>query len=171
MNSEQKVVKDFFDKFGNYNTTTIAMSGMLIVICFVFQFFVAIAGFDTMIRTTILYNEDYSVTFGAALFVGPIMGFLRILPYQTFNMNQKSKAVSEILKYHPIDKKAIRNMKIEKLAKFMFKVTIVSMVIQVLRCIFKGYEISWFNLLYIFVLSFVWPLVVNVIPIWLENKE
>jgi len=169
MKAEKKVIKDFFYEFGNYNTVTIALSWILLGICFIFQFFVAIAGYETMIRATIRYDADFSTTFANALFVGPIMGYLRNLPYQTFSMNQKSTAIREILKYHPIDKKVIREVKIEKLVMFMFKVTVVSMVIQLLKCWVKGYEVSWFDLLCIFVFSFVWPVLVNAVAIYIEK--
>lgn len=169
MKSEKEIVKDFFYHFGNHNTTTIALSWILLAICFVFQFFTALGGFETMIRSTILYDADFSSAFVVALFVGPIMGYLRILPFQTFNMNQKTTAIREILKYHPIDKKIIRKVKIEKLIKFMFKVVIVSMVICIFRCWVKGYGVSWFDLLCIFVLSFIWPVLVNAVAIYVER--
>lgn len=169
MNSEQLKIKNFFDKFILQNSAIVGMSWILIAVCFIFQFIDSLFGFDTMIRTAILYHEDWSVTFITATLVGPILGYLRLLPYQTFNMNQKSTAVKEILKYHPIDKKMIRNRKVQILVKFMFKVTLASIMIHIFSHMLRGIDTSWFNILYIVVLTFVWSVAVNMIAIYLEK--
>lgn len=169
MNSEQIKVKNFFDKFMLHNSEIVGMSWILIAICFIFQFLIVLSGLDVMIRTTILLNEDYSTTFAIMAFVGPILGYLRLLPYQTFNMNRKSTAVKEILKYHPIDKKMVRNRKVQILVKFMLKVTLASIVIHIFSYILRGHDTSWFNILCIVVHTLVWSVVVNIIPIYLEK--
>jgi len=166
---EKKVVKDFFAKLGEYNTFIIGYSWSVLAICFIFQFFTALGGFETMIRASVLYGADFVIAFVVGPLVGPIMGYVRILPFQTFSMNQKFVSISEILKYHPIDKNVIRKVKLEKIIKFMQKVTIASIAIYLFRCWVKGYGVSWFDLLCIFVLSFVWPVLVNAVVLYIEK--
>ena len=169
MMKEKKVVKEFFVRFGEYNTIIIGLSWLMIAGCFIFQFFTALGGFETMIRASALYGADFAVAFIVGPIVGPVMGYVRILPFQTFLMNQKYVSISEILKYHPIDRNVIRKLKLEKIVKFMLKVTIVSLAIYLLRCWVKGYGISWFDIVCIVVLSFVWPILVNAVALYMEK--
>ena len=166
---EKKVIKEFFAQFGEYNTFIIGLSWSAIAIFLAFQFFTALGGFETMIRAMILYDADFSASFVLGLFVGPTMGYFRIMPFQTFLMNQKYVSIREVLKYHPIDKNVIRKVKLEKIVKFMQKITSASLAIYLLSCWIKGCGVSWFDLLCIFVLSFVWPVLVNAVAIYMEK--
>lgn len=169
MNQEQQVVNDFFSKFKKYNTEILAMSWILIAICFMVHLVVVLVGYESMVQSTFLFDKENRMTVGLLLFLSPILGFLRMFPYWTFNKNRKNTALNELLKYHPIDRKQICNMMCEKLIKFMLKLLLYNIVILVFMGLLRGEIISWIYLFYVFILTFVWPVIINIIWIYVKK--
>ncbi len=169
MNQEQQVVNDFFSKFKKYNTEILAMSWILIAICFMAHLVVVLVGYEGMMQSTFLFDKENRMTVGLLLFLSPILGFLRMLPYWTFNKNRKSTALNELLKYHPVDRKLICNMMCEKLIKFMLKILVYNMLVLVFLGLLTGEGIIWSNLFLICILTFVWPVIINIIWIKIEK--
>ena len=78
--------------------------------------------------------------------------------YDQYNENQKSRFMTDILKYHPINRKEVWKHKIKKLVTFLAKVTGVGLVLQIVVALIAYQTISWLNFFYIIVYMFIFPM-------------
>lgn len=83
--------------------------------------------------------------------------------------NNKTEAVAEVLLYMPIDRKENRKFLFGKLIAFLKKITIAGLIMQVGVALIAYHSVSIWNILYIFVLTFVAPLVFCGLPIVLRD--
>lgn len=125
-----------------------------------------------MIPFQLLLNkaEGSFVPFWMTL-TGVAIGNLRIHPFEGYTENSKRRKFSEILRYYPIDRKEVKKMKLFYVARIMAKVSVVSLLVQLY---FTHIEdsvqgISWENFVYVFMMSFVVPVVWNAIYIHFEK--
>lgn len=81
----------------------------------------------------------------------------RLSPYNQYNENQKSRFVTDILKYHPISKKAIWKVKTKTMVIFLGKVSAVGLGIQLLASFLSYKSVSLENFVYIIGFLFVIP--------------
>ena len=111
--------------------------------------------------------------FGAMIFlgtvVGPLAGKLRIHPYSVYMQEQKNICMTEFLKYHPIDPKEVKKLRIFYLVRFMGKLLPFCLLAQIPVTILDGYDLNWLNFMYIFFVAFVYPVGLNVLSICLEK--
>lgn len=87
-----------------------------------------------------------------------LMISFRVAPYDQYTENQKSRFMAEILKYHPIDRKAVWKHKTKKLLVFLAKVTGVGLGLQILVSLIAYQSISYLNFVYIIGFMFVYPI-------------
>lgn len=115
-------------------------------------------------------SSDYHLTFWMTI-TGIMIGHLRIQPFESHTENQKTRKFSEILKYYPIDRKEVKKMKLFYVARIMAKVSVASLVVQLWWAYTEAsvHGISWMNFVYVFMLSFVVPVVGNAIYIHFEK--
>lgn len=88
-----------------------------------------------------------------------MMVYVREIPYNQYTENQKSRFMSEILRYHPINKKEILKSKNLKLVSFLGKVTGAGLVLQIVVSLIAYQSISWLNFFYVIVFVFGFPVV------------
>ena len=108
------------------------------------------------------------------LMFGPLAGLLYLRPYTSatemvYTNNAKNVRIIDKLKYLPISLKEIRKMKVIYLLKFYAKIAPFCMVLQILTSLYSYNEITWKNVLYIFVMAFAWPVVANLPMIFAER--
>ena len=162
MGEEQKNVRKFFEKFvGKSVNYTLSMFGVAMCVFFLLLF--------CMFPIQGLLKEDVRALLFLGAVVGPLAGQLRIQPYSMYAIEQKAMQIAEILKYHPIDPKEVKKMRIFYVVRFMGKLLPFCMLAQIPITIFDGHTLSWMNFVYIFLVAFVYPVGVNVISIVLEK--
>lgn len=101
------------------------------------------------------------------MITGALIGYLRIRPFENYSENLKQRKFKAILKYYPIDRKEVQKMKLFYVVRIMAKVSLVSLLVQLYWSYTEG--ISWMNFVYVFVMSFVVPVVANAIYIHFEK--
>lgn len=164
MKVEQPKVRKFFQKFtSNTINNTLSWLG---------------AGLSTGVLVLMsflpvqLIIEDLQGNMSLLLLIvvcGPLAGSLRIMPYQSYGTSPNNRKVSDILKYHPIDRTEIKKMEVYYLARFMAKVAVVCMLVQIPVTFYEYGGLSWANFAYIFVAIFFYPVGINVLSICFEK--
>ncbi len=83
-----------------------------------------------------------------------------MMKYHTVSYgNNKAEAVSDVLLYMPIDRKENRKYLFGILIRFLKKITIAGMIMQVGVALIAYHCVSIWNIIYILVMTFVVPLV------------
>ncbi len=72
--------------------------------------------------------------------------------------NNKAEAVSDVLLYMPIDRKENRKFLFGILVRFLKKITIAGLIMQLGVALIAYHTVSIWNIIYILVLTFVMPL-------------
>ena len=162
MTEEQRKVRKFFEKLvGKSVNYTLSMFGTGMCVFFFLLF--------CMMPLQGLIEEDMYAMLFLGIVVGPLAAQLRIQPYSVYAVDQKSIPMTEFLKYHPIDLKEVKKMRIFYAVRFMGKLLPFCMLAQIPITIGDGYMLSWINFVYIFLVAFVYPVGLNVISIFLEK--
>lgn len=102
-------------------------------------------------------------------FVGPFTAYMRINPFTVYTENQKGRTILDLVKYYPINKREIKKFKIFCMAKFMAKVLPFCMLVQIPATLYDYGKLSIINFIYIFVLAFAWPVILNIVGIAFEK--
>ena len=155
MNSEKIKVEKFFNRLWDKSVSK-AVSWFLIGI---FLFLIMIL---CMMPAQGLFVETEDSPWlmpGVLTMLSFMMVYFREIPYNQYTENQKSRFMSEILRYHPINKKEIQKSKNLKLVSFLGKVTGVGLVLQIVVSLIAYQSISWLNFFYIIVFVFGFPVV------------
>lgn len=164
MNREQSKVKKFFHKFiGNMVNHILSWFGV--------GFCVLLLGVASLLPVQIIF-DDFQESISMLLLIvvcGPLAGSLRIMPYQSYGISPNDRRVSEILKYHPINRTEIKKLECMVLIRFMAKVAAVCMLLQMSVAFYEYGGLSWVNVLYIFIVMFLYPFGVNALSIYLEK--
>ena len=85
--------------------------------------------------------------------------------------NNKSEAVADVLLYMPIDRKENRKFLFGKLVRFLKKITIAVLIMQVGVALIAYHSFSIWNIIYVLVLTFVAPLVLCGATILLRDVQ
>lgn len=83
--------------------------------------------------------------------------------------NNKSEPVADVLLYMPINRKENRKVLFGKLVRFLKKITIAGLIMQVGVALIAYHSVSIWNIIYILVLAFVTPFVFCGLPIVLRD--
>ncbi|MBE5888335.1 MAG: hypothetical protein E7283_05790 [Lachnospiraceae bacterium] len=163
MTEEQKKVRKFYKDFQGWKPDTIGTwigAGFLVVFMLI--------GCAIPVQEMIAQVDGDVELLGwmMVLMFGPLAGFLYLRPYTTYTENlytnnAKTVRIIDKLKYVPIDLSEIRKMKVTYLFKFYAKIAPFCMLLQVLTSLHSYNEVTWKNVLYIFVMAFVWPVLAN----------
>ena len=172
MTEEQKKVRKFYKELLSWQTDAIGAwigTGFLVLLMLIGC---AIPAQEMLSRV----GEDVEeLSWMIVLMFGPLAGFLYLRPYTSitemvYTNDAKNVRIIDKLKYLPISLKEIRKMKVIYLLKFYTKIAPFCMGLQVLTSLYSYHEITWKNVLYIFVMAFVWPVVAN-LPMILSERE
>lgn len=162
MTEEQRKVRQFFEKFvGKSVNYTLSMFGVGMCVFFFLLF--------CMFPIQALLKDDFRAMLFLGAVVGPLAGQLRIQPYSVYAVEQKSIPIMEFLKYHPIDPKEVKKMRMFYMVRFMGKLLPFCMLAQIPITIWDGYTLGWINVAYIFLVAFVYPVGLNVLSIYFEK--
>ena len=88
---------------------------------------------------------------------------MRATLFREYVEGQKARRMVEILKYHPISKRAMWKEKIKAHLSFMGKLTAVALVLQSVITLFAFKELSWINFVYILLCVFVIPMIIEIV--------
>lgn len=152
MNSEQVKAEKFFNRLWKNSTAKVAswfLTG-------IFLFLIMIL---CMLPAQEMFAEEWQLFMPSIVtMLTCMMMFFRSAIYDQYNENQKSRFMTDILKYHPINKKEVWKHKIKNLATFLAKVTGVGLVFQILVALIAYHSISWLNFFYIVVFLLGFPM-------------
>ena len=158
MNPEEIKVKDFYEKLKKINANHWA-SWFFVGLCLLFLIIGCFAPAQAYFEAK--DDVDFLMIMIASL-VGPLTAYMRINWLTLYTEEQKGRAILDILKYYPVNRKEIKKYKIICMTKFMAKVSIVCMLAQIPATLYEYGSLSFINFLYIFVVAFAWPVVFNV---------
>lgn len=164
MSPEQKKTREFFDKLTKNETYTTGC-WILVGVCtsiFVLMYFLPVQEMLADIR------ESVSLLLLMAM-CGPLAAYLRILPYQAYGNQPNHKMMSEIIKYHPVNRAEKKKMEMFYTIRYMAKVMAICMLIQLSVSLFAYGKVSWINVVYVFVGAFVYPMLLNMFSIYFEK--
>ncbi len=155
MNSEKIKVEKFFNRLWDKSVSK-AVSW-----CLVGLFIFLIMLLCMMPAQGLLGEAEDSLWLmpGVLTMLSFMMIYFREIPYNQYTENQKSRFMSEILRYHPINKKEIQKSKNLKMVSFLGKVTGAGLVLQIVVSLIAYQSISWLNFFYIIVFVFGFPVV------------
>ena len=162
MNSEEVKVEKFFNRLWNKSVSK-AVSWFLIGI------FLFIGLGICMVPAQDVLSEDKYMSW-ALIFLSAMAAAMRVSPYQQYTENQKSRKMTDILKYHPISKKAIWKVKMKGLCVFQAKVTGVGLVIQIIASLFAYKTVTFDNVIYIVFNLFIVCMAGELIGDWLSGR-
>lgn len=172
MTEEQKKVRKFYKDFQGWKMDIIGTwigAGFLVLLM--------------VIGCAVPAQEMFSIATGEAdmlmwmmvLMFGPLAGFLYLRPYTSvtetvYTNSPKNVRIIDKLKYLPISLKEIRKMKVIYLLEFYAKIAPFCMGLQILTSLYSYGEITWKNVLFILIMAFAWPVLVN-LPMILSERE
>ena len=113
--------------------------------------------------------EDKYLSWGL-IFLSAMAAAARVSPYQQYTENQKSRKISDILKYYPISKKAIWKIKMKHLCMFQVRVTGVGLVIQMIASLIAYKTVTFENIIYIVFNLFIVCMVGEFIGDWISGR-
>ena len=164
MNYEQKQTREFFDRLIKNETYTIGCwislgvcTGILVMLYF-------------LPAQEMLLDVKESVSLLLLMAVcGPAAAYFRILPYQAYGTQPNHQLMSELIKYHPVNRAEKKKMELFYSVRYMAKVTGICMLMQLSVTIFVYGKVSWINVVYVFVGAFVYPMLLNMFSIYFEK--
>lgn len=173
MTEEQKKVRKFYKDLLSWKAEAI---GTWIGAGFLVLFMLIGCSVPAQEMMLLLGEDTDMMMWFMVLMFGPLAGFLYLRPYTSmtemvYANNAKNVRIIDKLKYLPISLKEIRKMKVIYLMKFYGKIAPFCMGLQILTSLYSYNEITWKNVMYIFVMAFVWPVAVNLPMILAENKK
>ena len=92
---------------------------------------------------------------------GPTAAYFRIMPYQAYGNQPNHKMMSELIKYHPVNRVEKKKMEVFYSVRYMAKVAGVCMFMQLIVSLFVYGKISWVNIVYAIVVFFCLLIVPN----------
>ena len=122
-----------------------------------------------MIPAQDVMTEDKFLSW-ALILLSAMAAAARVSPYQQYTENQKSRKMIDILKYHPISKRAIWKVKMKSLCIFQAKVTGAGLVIQTISSLIAYKTITFDNVIYIVFNLFIVCMVGEWIGDWLNGS-
>lgn len=151
MKLEEAKVENFFDRLWKNSMAKVA-SGFLTGI---FLFLIMIL---CLLPAQEIHAEEEWLIPATLVMLTYLMLSFRSRLYDQYNENQKSRFMTDILKYHPINRKEVWKHKTKKLVTFLAKVTGVGLVLQIVVAVIAYKSISWLNFFYIIVFMFGFPM-------------
>ena len=150
---EQEKIKKFFDKLLDNSVKKVAAWTVVWIFLFIL-----------MIMCMIPAQEIYSEADGSPLLIPGVMAMLsfwmasiRTYSYKHYADGQKARLMTDILQYHPVRKVDIRRHKMSILLTFMGKVTVITLVLQVVITLIAFRTLSLMNFIHIFINIFLFP--------------
>lgn len=164
MSPEQRKTRVFFDKLTRneiYTTGCWVLVGVCTSILVLLFFLPA----QEMLADI---KESVSLLLLMAM-CGPTASYFRIMPYQAYGNQPNHRMMSELIKYHPVNRAEKKKMELFYSVRYMAKVTGICMLMQLSVTIFVYGKVSWINVVYVLVGAFVYPMLLNMFSIYFEK--
>lgn len=151
MKLEETKVEDYYDRLLKNSMAKVGSW----VLTGIFLFFIMIL---CLLPAQEIFAENEWLMPALLVMLTYLMLSFRSRLYDQYNENQKSRFMTDILKYHPINRKEVWKHKTKKLVTFLAKVTGVGLVLQIVVALIAYQTISWLNFFYIIVYMFIFPM-------------
>ena len=169
MDTEQEKVDKFFDRFihigGKRKLIEIGISVCIILL---------VAGCSIPMQDIIKNIEEYEI--GAVLpmsmsIAGIFAAHLRIAAYETYTEKLNSLgSVLILLQYHPINRMRVMKIKIICQLRFLAKLTLVCLGVQLITTYVSYGTISWINFVYIIIFVLLLPAFYEILLMQFREK-
>lgn len=90
--------------------------------------------------------------------------------YSFFQENQNVYSFGDKLKYLPVDKKALKNIRIRHLFRFESRFYLASLVMQLFFSVIMYHSITWMNIIYVTVVILVIPMLAGMLDILTRDR-
>lgn len=164
MNPKQKQTREFFDKLIKNETYTTSC-WVLVGVCtsiLVFIYFLPAQELLMDIKESVYIFILMSIC-------SPCAAYFRILPYHAYGNQPNHHLMSELIKYHPVNRVEKKKMELFYSVRYMAKVASVCLFTQMFVSLFVYGKVSWINFVYVLVGAFVYPLLLNALSIYFEK--
>ena len=107
---------------------------------------------------------------GFVLLVGVFGPYTYLIPYTSFSEEGKRCRIYEKLKYLPVEKSIIQQVRVEQLVKFALKMFPVIAVVQLGMSLIVEHHLTIWNFAYVLWFGFLWPVLINLPAAWTEKS-
>ena len=164
MNPEQKKTREFFDKLIKNETYTTGC-WILVGVCTVILVLLYLLPAQEM-----LVNIEESIYLLLLMVIcGPTAAYFRIMPYHAYGNQPNHQIMSELIKYHPVNRVEKKKMELFYSIRYMAKVTGICMLMQIAVSLLVYGRVSWMNVLYVLIGAFLYPILLNIFSIYFEK--
>ena len=109
-----------------------------------------------------------AIVFGVAFATSCCIGQFRT--YEEQNIKNHVGSVIQLLQYHPIDKGKIQREKLNYQFKFLMKLSLFCLLVQLLGTYMELGKIEWINVAYIFIVVFFTPGILEMFSTWIKIR-
>lgn len=102
-------------------------------------------------------------------FLGILGPYLYLLPYLVFTEERKQHRIYEKIKYLPVEKRLVQQIRVEKLFQFVIKIFPVIAVVQLGMSLCVTHHLTVWNFMYVLWFGLILPLLFNLPMAWLEK--
>ena len=106
---------------------------------------------------------------GVLLFLGIMGPYLYLLPYLVFAEERKQHRIYEKIKYLPVEKRLVQQIRVEKLFQFVIKIFPIIAAVQLGMSFFVVHRLTVWNFVYVLWFGLIWPLLINLPVAWFEK--
>ncbi len=157
---QKEIIKKFYKDFLSWKADNVGMwilAGMVEVIY----------GILMMIPLEELFKERQM--FGILLLVGMLGPYLYLLPYIIFSEERKQYRIYEKIKYLPVDKKMVQQIRVEKLIRFVIKIFPIMAALHLGMSFLTMHRLTIWNFVYIICYGLIGPILMNLPIAWYEK--
>lgn len=114
-------------------------------------------------------EENYSFLIYMISMLSIYTLYFYMMSYRLIKEGQQNELLSQKLRYLPVDKRVFKIWKTRLLFRFATKIFLASLTTQLLFSVIIVHGISWKNIVYVVMVTFLVPVLSNCLFIWLEK--
>lgn len=158
--AEKDIVRKFYKDFFTWKADKVGMwvaAGLaeFVYVCLLIIPFEEMKGEKTVIAIMLL--------------LGVVASYMYLVPYLTFTEEGKRCRIYQKIKYLPVDKSIIQQVRVEQLLKFVLKLFPIIAVLQLGMSLIVEHRLSGWNIAYVLWFGLLWPFITNLPTAWIEK--
>ncbi len=157
--SQQPIIDDFYKEYFTYDISNVGYWFISGIFTFIQLVFMALPfeniyeeGKQDVINTS---DEREFLVIMACLIVFPVFFYMQ--PYVVGNINRRVGSIYANIKYLPVSVKSIRLYRFKKMLKFVLRIFLICVVLQLGISLLVYHRIMWQTLIYLFIYGFMIP--------------
>lgn len=91
--------------------------------------------------------------------------------YSFFQENKNVYSFDDKLKYLPVDKEALKSIRMQHLFRFESRFYLASLAMQLFFTVIYYHRITWMNIIYVTVVIFLIPMLTGMLDIWTRDRS